>query len=89
MEDKLFELMTKMYSDITIRLDLIDEKLDGKSNKSDIIHIENKLDTDVKALYDGYKQTYEKLDSVETKVDSICMKLEKQDIELKVLKGGK
>lgn len=89
MEDKLFELMTKMYSDITFRLDSIDERLDGKSDKSDIARIENKLDNDAKALFDGYKQTYEKLEVVETKVDSLCMKIEKQEVELKVLKGGK
>ena len=44
MEDKLFELMTKMYSDITVRLDSMDKKLDGKADKSDIVRIENKLD---------------------------------------------
>lgn len=89
MEDKLFELMTKMYSDITVRLDSMDKKLDGKSDKSDIVRIENKLDADSKALFDGYKQTYEKLGVLETKVDSISQKIEKQDVELKVLKGGK
>ena len=44
MEDKLFVLMTKMYSDISVRLDSMDKKLDGKADKSDIEHIENKLD---------------------------------------------
>ncbi len=43
MEDKLFELMTKMYSDITDRLDSIDNKLDEKSDKNDIVRIEDKL----------------------------------------------
>ncbi len=89
MEDKLFELMTKMYSDITVRLDSMDKKLDEKSDKSDITRIENKLDTDSKALFDGYKQAYEKLEVLETKVSSISQKIEKQDVELKVLKGGK
>ena len=89
MEDKLFELITKMYSDITVRLDTMDKKLDNKADKSDIVRIENKMDNDTKALYDGYKQTYEKLQVIETKVDSISQEIEKQDVELKVLKGGK
>lgn len=89
MEDKLFELMTKMYSDITNKLDSMDKKLDGKADKSDIVRMENKQDVDSKALFDGYKQTYEKLGVLETKVDSISQKIEKQDVELKVLKGGK
>lgn len=49
-EDKLFELMTKMYSDITVRLDSMDKKLDGKSDKSDIVRIENKLDNASKSV---------------------------------------
>jgi hypothetical protein len=54
-----------------------------------VIRLENELKTDVKALFGGYKQTYEKLEVLEIKVDSISQKIEKQDIELKVLKGGK
>ena len=89
MEEKLFELMTKMYSDITSRLDTIDKKLDEKADKRDIARMENKVDNDSKSLFDGYKQTYEKLNTLEFKVDGISQKLEKQDVELKVLKGGK
>ena len=81
MEDKLFEFMTKMYSDITVRLDTIDKKLDEKADKSDIVRIENKSDSDSKALFDGYKQTYEKLEILETKVDGISQKIEKQDVD--------
>jgi SPX domain protein involved in polyphosphate accumulation len=59
MEEKLFEFMTKMYSDLTSRLDDIDKKLDEKADKSDIVHLENKLDTNSKAMFDGYMQAYE------------------------------
>jgi tetrahydromethanopterin S-methyltransferase subunit G len=37
MEDKVFELMSKMYSDITARLDSIENKLDNNSKGQYII----------------------------------------------------
>lgn len=89
MGDKLFELVTKMYSDTTGRLDSMDKRLDGKADKTDIVVIENKLDTNSKALFDGYKQTYEKLEALETKVDDISHNIETQEMELMILKGGK
>jgi len=72
----------------------LDEKvgsLDAKvgSLKKDVLRIENKLDTDSKALFDGYSQTYEKLGVIETKVDAISSKVEKQDVEIRVIKGAK
>ena len=96
MEDKMFELMTKMYSDITSRLDKmddkissIDKKLDSKADKTDIVHIENKLDNNSKALFDGYNQVYDKVVAVENAVNDLSSKVEKQEVEIKVIKGGK
>ncbi len=103
MEDKMFELMTKMYSDITNRLDKmddkicsmddricsIDKKLDSKADKTDIVHIENKLDNNSKALFDGYNQVYDKVVVVENAVIELSSKVEKQEVEIKVIKGGK
>jgi tetrahydromethanopterin S-methyltransferase subunit G len=89
MEDKVFELMSKMYSDITARLDSIENKLDSKADKTDIVHIENKLDNNSKALFDGYKQTYEEIREVKKAVEDLSTKVEKQEVEIKVIKGGK
>lgn len=94
MDDKAFELLTKMYSEFSeFRKDITD-KVENNSKGietvgNQVTRLENKLDIDVKALFDGYQQTYEKLETVESKLDTISMKLEKQDVELKVLKGGK
>jgi len=65
--------------------------LDAKvgSLQKDVLRIENKLDTDSKALFDGYSQTYEKLGVIEAKVDAISSKVEKQDVEIRVIKGAK
>ena len=104
-----------MYSDITNRLDGIDERLGGVENRLDGIDeklggVDNRLDgidlrldgldadvkklgnqltklevelkDDIKALYDGYKQTYEKVTFLESKLD-------KQEVEIRVVKGGK
>jgi ferritin-like metal-binding protein YciE len=87
MEDKMMDLMTKMYNEFSeFRKDMNQFR---KETKNDIIRLENKLDTSSKALFDGYKQTFEKLNSLEVKVDDISSKVEKQDVEITVIKGGK
>ena len=87
MEDKTFELLTKMYSEFSSRFDGVENDIKGLKN--DVVRIENKLDTNSKALFDGYSQTYEKLLEVDKKVDGLCDKVEKQEVEIKVIKGGK
>jgi predicted nucleic acid-binding Zn-ribbon protein len=101
MEDRSFELMTKMYSEFTKRFDNLEGdikdiktdvaglktdvtglKTDVQGLKNDVIVYENKIDKNSKALFDGYKQTYEKLEVIESK-------LEKQDVEIRVIKGAK
>jgi predicted nucleic acid-binding Zn-ribbon protein len=101
MEDKMFEFMTKMYSDISARFDSIDTKIspvnsdikdikeDIKGLKGDIVRMENKLDTNSKALFDGYNQTYEKVVDVENAVKDLSSKVETQEVEIKVIKGEK
>jgi len=43
MEDKVFKLLTKMYSEMTERFKEVRIKLDEKADKSDIVRIENEL----------------------------------------------
>lgn len=98
MEDKTFELLTKMYSELTGRLDEMDKRFTGKFDemgrdikglKNDVIRLENKLDSNSKALFDGYHQTYNKLAEIEDKLDRISVKVDRQEVEIKVIKGGK
>lgn len=101
MDDQMFELMSKMYSEFSeFRKDMYEFKKDMYEFKNDMyefkketqnsfIKLENKVDTNFKALFDGYKQTYEKLNCLEEKVDNISAKVEKQDFEITVIKGGK
>ena len=68
MEDKSFELLTKMYSDMTEKLYEINVKLDKKSDKSDIVRLENELTPKIEALFDGYKQHTDILERIEKEV---------------------
>jgi predicted RNase H-like nuclease (RuvC/YqgF family) len=87
--DKKIETMDKKIETMDKKIETMDKKLDEKADKKDIVRLETKLYNDTKALHDGYVQTYEKLTVVEQKVDEIALKVEKQDIEIKVIKGGK
>lgn len=73
MEDKTFELLTKMYSEFSQRFDRMENDISGLKEdvsglKKDIICLENKLDNHTEALYDGYKQTYEKVNDHEVRI---------------------
>lgn len=48
----------------------------------------DKMDKNHKALYDGYKLNYEKLGVLEEKVDKIEQNIARQDVEIRVIKGG-
>lgn len=60
MEDKTFELLSKMYSEM---------QQGFKEVRKDIVRIEDKLENNSKTLFDGYKQVYEKLTVIENKVE--------------------
>ncbi len=98
MEDKTFELLTKMYGEFSKRFDGVEK--DIKDLKSDVkgidnrlsrveLVLENEIKKDVAILYDGYQRTYEKLTAVEQKVDKLSEKVERQEVEIKVIKGGR
>ena len=83
----MFDLMSKIYGELTEFRTETNERFDRIEN--DIVRIENKLDTNSKALFDGYNQTYEKVVAVEKAVNELSSKVEKQEVEIKVIKGGK
>lgn len=68
MEDKVFELLTKMYSEMTEQFKEVKSKLDEKADKSDIVRMENELNPKVKALFDGYKQHTDISERIEKEV---------------------
>ena len=68
MEDKVFDLMEKMYAEMKQQFELVNKKLDEKADKTDIVKLENDLAPKIEALFDGYKQNTEKLDRIEKEV---------------------
>jgi archaellum component FlaC len=79
-DDKLFDLMTKMYGEMqsgfqkldneieSVKEDLSGVKEDVKSVKERLIDIEINHGKKLDLLFDGYKQNTEKLDRVEKQV---------------------
>ena len=98
MEEKMFGLKEKMYlemKDIKSNMATKDD-LSKMATKDDlsrvelgIVRLEDKMDKNHKALYDGYKLTYEKLEALEEKVDQIEKKVEGQDVEIRVTKNAR
>ena len=87
--EQLFEFMTKMYGEMQeIKENMATKDNLAKTNQS-IVRLEDKMDMNHKALYDGYKLTYEKLTMLEEKVNEIDKKVERQDVEIRVIKGAK
>ena len=87
MENKTFELLTKMYGEFTSRFDKIETDIQGL--KKDVLRIENEHGNKLEALFDGYKQTYEKLDVIEDKLDTLSEKVDRHDIKIQVIEGGR
>lgn len=54
-----------------------------------MIRLENKIDENHKALYDGYKQSIEGLDEINKRLNKLSDKVENQKIKLQVLKSSK
>lgn len=105
MADNTFELLTKIYSEFTDYRKETNQRFDNLENKFTNLEtgqhtlqnsqrkieamIENDIKNNIDALYDGYMQVYEKLETLDTKVDTINQKLDMHDVEIRVIKGGK
>jgi len=73
MEDKTFELLTKMYTELTGKMDNMQLKIDNIEGELDnvkkvVIKMENDHGNKLDALFDGYKQNTERLDRIEAQV---------------------
>lgn len=89
MDDKVFNIIEKMYSEMTIQLKEINNKLDKKADKSDIVRIENDFNPKVEALLDGYKQLSEGQGEMKNQLRDLNSKISNQEVEITVLRGSK
>ena len=76
MEDKIFELIEKMYNEMQngfreVRKDIIrlDRKVDDV--RQDIVRLENKMDENHKVLYGGYKQNSEAITEIREDIKNL------------------
>lgn len=100
MEEKTFELIEKMYSEMqkgfsAIRSEMAEgftevrrEMTEGFTEvRQSIVLLENKVDVNLKALYDGYQQNTESINRIEKKIDILDEKVDRHDLEIRVIKN--
>ncbi len=101
MEEKTFELLEKMYVEFSEFRKETNTRLDNVEGH--ITRIENEHGQKLDALFDGYKQTYEKLQEhdkrfdehdkrfvrIEAKLDNLSLKVNNHDSKLEILEGGR
>jgi len=70
LEDKVFELLTQLYSEMNARFDKVDTRLDKSENE--LLKTNMKIEHDIlpklDVLFDGYKQNSEQLSRIESEV---------------------
>lgn len=95
MEEKVFGLLEKLYiemqymkGNMATKEDL-EELRETIATKQDIVRLEDKMDSNHKALYDGYKQSIEGITEVKNKLEELTDRVENQEIRLQVLKSVK
>lgn len=66
MDDKVLELLTKMYSEINDRFDRIENDISNVKNEvlKTNIKIENNIIPKIDVLFEGYKQNSEQLSRI-------------------------
>ena len=93
MEDKMFEIMTKLYSEFSeFRKETSDRfnslESDVKGLRGDVVRLENDLGKKTDAALDGYHQVYEKLQEHDQRFDVLENKLQKQDVDIRVIRDA-
>jgi hypothetical protein len=84
LEDKSFELLTQIYGELKD----FRKETNKRLTKIETI-IENEINPNIKVSLEGYQMVFEKQKEQDNKLESIDNKLEKQDVEITVIKGGK
>ena len=65
--EQLFEFMTKMYGDLSGKIDSMDKEMQEGFKKTNA-KIDHEVMPKIDALFDGYKQNSDKLDRIEEEV---------------------
>ena len=91
MEDKVFELIEKMYTDLKAEIKAVktDLKTEIQTVGNQVTMLENDHGKKLDALMDGYKQLAEGQEEIKSQIQDINSKVANQEVEITVLKGGK
>ena len=74
---------------VDLKKNVVDLKKDTVDLKSGQLKLEDKLEETRKTLYDGYIQNSQAINRIETKLDDLSDKVDKHDIKIQVIEGGK
>lgn len=98
MDDKTFELLTKMYGEFSAKFDKVDsrlDKVDSRLNKIEIT-LENDIKTNIQVLHERKAINSEKLDEhskqltdINKKLDYLILSVKSQDKRLEVIESSK
>ncbi len=94
MEDKTFELLTKIYSEFSefrkeTNQQFDDVKSEVKTIGNQVAKLENGHGQKLDSLFDGYKQLAEGQEEIKSQLAGISAKVENQDAQITLLKGSK
>jgi outer membrane murein-binding lipoprotein Lpp len=79
-----------LTKDVTeVKTDIKDLKEDVSSLKNQVTKIEVEHGKKLDALFDGYKQNTEAINELTAKVDDLSDKVDRHDIKIQVIEGGK
>lgn len=87
-EDRLLNLIEKMYSEFSDRFDETEEKFQEienilQKNSETIARMENKMDNKFGALFDGHGLHSDRLDRIEDGINNIEKTIATHDLEIK------
>jgi len=92
--DDTLEFLTKIYSELTeFKKDMTEFRKETKEDiqglKKDVLRMEQDHGKKLQALFDGHIQHDRKLDSIEEKVSSLVEDVEKHDMKITAIQGGR
>lgn len=91
---ELLELIAAQVGGLTTKVDGLTAtvevlKQDVNTVKKNVVVLENKMDSNHKALFDGYKLTYEKISRLETIVEDAVEDIQNHDVKMKYILRNK
>ena len=87
MDDKVFELLEKIYADLKSDIGSVRKEIQTVGNQ--VAKLENEHGKKLDALMDGYKQLAEGQEEIKAQLTDLTSRVEKQEVEITVIKGGK